>query len=268
MHKTDGSEVVFIKNFESRIMNNKRDIAVYLPESYKEDDNRSYPVLYMHDGQNLFTGIDDGSDIKWRVKETTDRLIKENKIQDIIIVGIYNNERRINEYTTSYVEKFKSGGRGGDYASFIIQEIKPYIDSNYRTLKDRYNTAIAGSSLGGLISFYIGWNYSDVFKKIGAISPSFWWNSCEIIKEIEKYNGDKKDLKIWIDAGTAEETSDRNNNGVIDMVDDARDMVSVLNKKGLKPNEEIMYLEVNEGKHNEKDWAERFDKFLIYMFSK
>lgn len=261
------SELVFIKNFKSNILNNERNIAVYLPPDYKENSGKKYPVLYMHDGQNLFTEESSGSKAKWKVRETADKLINENKIEDIIIVGIYNTPDRIDEYTQSYTEKYK-GGKGKDYARFVVEEVKPYIDSNYRTLKDRENTGIAGSSLGGLISLYMGWNYPETFKKIGAISPSFWWDSGIMQKEIEAYKGEKKDLNIWIDAGNAEETDDRNNNGIIDMVDDAREMVSALNKKDFITQRDVMFYEVTAGMHNEDSWAERFDQVLLYMFSK
>jgi pimeloyl-ACP methyl ester carboxylesterase len=166
------------------------------------------------------------------------------------------------------MEKYSKGGKGKDYAKFIVDEVKPFIDRGYRTQKHRENTAIAGSSLGGLISFYIGWNYPDVFKKIGAVSPSFWWDSGNMIKEVASYSGDKKDLNIWIDAGNAEENGDRDNNGVIDMVDDAREMVNALNKKGFVTFKDVMYYEATLGKHNEEAWAKRFDQILLYMFGK
>lgn len=268
MKKTGVSEIVFVKNFRSQILNNERDMAIYLPPDYKENSNKRYSVLYMHDGQNLFTDIESGSNDKWKVKETTDKLISENKIEDIIIVGIYNIPDRISEYTDSYMDKYKAGGKGADYARFVVSEVKPYIDSNYRTLKNRENTAIAGSSLGGLISFYIGWNYTETFKKIGAISSSFWWDSNNMQKQVESYKGVKKDLGIWIDVGNAEENSDRNNNGIIDMVDDARDMVYTLNEKGFGTHKDVMYFEATEGMHNETSWADRFYQILLFMFSK
>lgn len=267
MNKREASEIVFINNFKSKILNNERDIAIYLPPDYK-NINKRYPVLYMHDGQNLFTCIDGGSNEKWRVQETTDKLILENKIEEVIIVGIYNTEDRISEYTDSYMDKYKAGGKGADYSRFVATEVKPYIDNNFRTLKDRENTAIAGSSLGGLISFYIGWNYPETFKKIGAISSSFWWASNKMQKQVEAYNGVKKELNIWIDAGNAEENSDRNNNGIIDMVDDARDMVYALIKKGFTLYKDVMYYEATSGMHNEASWADRLDQILLYMFSK
>lgn len=267
LQNSNASQLIFIENFKSNILNNERNIAVYLPPNYEKNSEKKYPVLYMHDGQNLFTEENSGSTVKWMVRETADKLINENKIEDIIIVGIYNTPDRIDEYTQSYTEKFK-GGRGRDYARFVIEEVKSYIDSRYRTLKDRENTGIAGSSLGGLISFYMGWNYPEIFKSIGAISPSFWWDSGIMQKEVEAYQGEKKNLNIWIDAGNAEESNDRNNNGIIDMVDDARDMVSVLNKKGYTTHKDVMFYEVTGGMHNEDYWAERFDQVLLYMFGK
>lgn len=264
----EASELVFIRNFKSHILDNERDVVIYLPPGYKKNHDRKYPVLYMQDGQNLFTSIKDGSSSKWEVKETVDKLITEGKIEDIIIAGIYNNEDRISEYTSTYMDKFSAGGGGENYARFIVEELKPFIDKSYRTLSCRENTGLAGASLGGLISFYIGWNYDKVFKKVAAMSPSFWWDNCNIIKELKKYTGLKKDLQIWIDAGDAEETSDRNNNGVIDMVDDARDMVSLLSHMGFMEQKDLAYYEAVAGIHHESAWASRFDKVLLYMFGK
>jgi predicted alpha/beta superfamily hydrolase len=259
---------MIFERIKSVVLDNERNIAVYLPPHYKESSEKKYPVLYMHDGQNLFTEIAEGSCTKWRVKETADRHINDNRIEDIIIVGIYNSPDRISEYTPSYMEKYNAGGKGKEYTRFIVEELKPYIDKNYRTLSDRENTAVAGSSLGGLISFYIAWNYPEIFEKVGAISPSFWWDNCSIIKEVENYSGQKKDLNIWIDAGDAEEENDRNNNGIIDMVDDARDMVAVLKEKGFITNKDVVYREVEGGKHNEEAWAKRLNQVFLYMFGK
>lgn len=265
--KRGNSEIIFEK-VKSTILSSERDIAVYLPPDYKENTDKKYPVLYMNDGQNLFTEISEGSSTKWQVRETTDKLIKDNKIEDVIIIGIYNSSDRIGEYTQSYMEKYMAGGKGKDYAKFLVEEVKPHIDKTYRTLSDRENTAIAGSSLGGLISFYTAWNYSDVFNKVGAISPSFWWDNGSMINEVENYKGKKKDLNIWIDAGNAEENGDRNNNGIIDMVNDARDMVGALNKKDFTTYKDVMYYEATGGSHNEDAWAKRFDQVLLYMFGK
>lgn len=260
--------IKYVEDFYSKILDNTRNIAIYLPPSYEKDKNKHYPVLYMHDGQNLFSEIKVGSKYKWKAGEIAESLINQNKIEEIIIVGIYNTSDRISEYTPTYDSEKNMGGKGKEYAKFIVEELKPYIDQNFRTLPNGKNTTIAGSSLGGLISFYIAWNYPSVFNNVAAISPSFWWDSNYMESEVKKYTGERKKLKIWIDAGTAEERNDRDNDGIIDMVDDARDMIYALMNKGYKLGKDIRYYEVMSGVHNEMDWSKRFNVVLLNFFGK
>jgi predicted alpha/beta superfamily hydrolase len=189
--------------FESKILGNKRNLIVYLPPAYEQNANRRYPVLYMHDGQNIF---DDATSFagEWRADETAKRLIDEGKIVPIIIVAIENaGAARINEYTNTtepvYVADKKAidegkkkkedveteGGKGEQYAQFLITEVKPFIDQTYRTKADRANTAVAGSSLGGLMSLYLAWKHKDVFSKFGVISPSLWWDNAIPLKLVK-----------------------------------------------------------------------------------
>ena len=120
----------------------------------------------------------------WRVDETVMKLIKQKKIKEIIVVGIYNSPDRLDEY--SWTEK------GQNYLKFIVTELKPFIDSSYKTLSDKDNTAIMGSSMGGLISFYAGWNYPDIFSMAGCMSSSFYYNNDRSIRQVEEYTGLKK----------------------------------------------------------------------------
>src|SRR5262249_36659149 len=155
-----------------------RDIIVYVPAEYDPASGRRYPVLYLQDGQNLFdpaTAYVRDSD--WRVDQTADKLIDEQVIEPLIIVGIYNTgERRIDEYTPT-ADASLGGGSAGLYGRMLVEEIKPFIEANYSTLTDPSNTAIGGSSLGGLVSLYLGFAYPDVFGKVAALSPSVWWNN-------------------------------------------------------------------------------------------
>ena len=151
-------KVEYHKEVFSPILNNKRDIVVWLPIGYNAQKNpgKKYPVLYMHDGQNIIDPKTAYVGKDWRVDETVMKLIKQKKIKEIIVVGIYNSPDRLDEY--SWSEK------GQNYLKFIVTELKPFIDSVYKTLSDKENTAIMGSSMGGLISFYAGWHYPDVFS--------------------------------------------------------------------------------------------------------
>jgi alpha-glucosidase len=151
-------------------LNSKRKIWVYLPRDY-ENNNKRYPVLYMHDGQNLFDEYT-GNFGEWGVDEALDSLIKTGA-PACIVVGINNGPNRINEYNPYNTDRFGKG-EGDNYLQFIVNNLKPYIDKHYKTLSQKENTIIAGSSMGGLISYYAVAKYPSVFGKAGVFSPSFW----------------------------------------------------------------------------------------------
>jgi len=140
------------RNFHSTHMVDTRTVMVYLPPGYAYEGDH-YPVLYLHDGQNVFDASTSYGGVEWRVDEAAESLIKEGKIKKLIIAGIYNDRDRDNEYTPSVDPEEGTGGGAENYAKFIIEEVKPFIDSNYRTLPDAENTAIMGSSLGGSALF-------------------------------------------------------------------------------------------------------------------
>ena len=153
-------------------------IWLYLPENYAQT-TKKYPVLYLHDGQNLFDASTSYAG-EWRIDETLDSLKAE-----VIVVGIaHGNEKRIDELTPFKNEQY-GGGKGTLYLDFIISQLKPYIDAHYRTKSGKYNTAIGGSSLGGLISYYAVVKYPDVFGKSLVFSPAFLINP-ELYAETEK----------------------------------------------------------------------------------
>src|SRR6266699_1445032 len=165
------------KNFHSTILNNDRDVIVYLPPGYQAGLKRRYAVLYLHDGQNLFDGATSfipGQE--WRVDETAQRLIAAGKIEPLIIVGVYNTGKdRINEYTPAEDPKYKLGGKADLYGRMLVEELKPFIDSHYRTKRDAKSTGLGGSSLGGLVSLYLSLKYSNVFGRAAVVSPSVWF---------------------------------------------------------------------------------------------
>jgi metallo-beta-lactamase class B len=163
-------------------LNRKRRIWIYLPNDYASS-TKMYPVLYMHDGQNLFDNQTSFSG-EWGIDEAMSNMEK-NGYSGCIVVGVDNGgAQRLNEYSP-FVNNAYGGGQGEAYAAFLVQTLKPYVDANYRTLADRANTLIAGSSMGGLISMFAAIKYPEVFSRVGVFSPAYWFSDSlfQFIKE-------------------------------------------------------------------------------------
>jgi predicted alpha/beta superfamily hydrolase len=243
-------EVKYHKNFKGKNIL-PRDIIVWLPPSYDSLTQKRYPVLYMQDGQNIFDPATSSFGADWRVDEVADSLIKSKALKEIIIVGIYNTYQRRSEYAEN--------DTGYAYMKFIVSELKPFIDLTYRTLPDRMNTAVAGSSLGGLISFLLVWNYPDIFSGAACLSPAFKISNIDVVSDVENYAGVKKPIKIYIDIGGA---------GLEEMLQPGVNaMLSALKDKGYKEEEDLYYFRDKNAEHNEKAWAKRDWRFLEFLFS-
>lgn len=242
-----------------------RTIIVYLPTDYGINSDKRYPVLYMHDGNNIFDARTSFAD-EWEVDETIEKLVSQGKMQDIIVVGIYNTSDRIDEYTPC-PDSSHGGGKAQIYADFIVNTLKPFIDTTYRTLPDRVHTGIMGSSLGGLVSLYIGQHYPEVFGLIGAMSPSIWWSNLQIVGSFETFlQGTLQKPRIWLDCGTNEEQSDRDGDGINDMLDDTRTMHTMLLRNGYVEGANLGYFEAPNAGHSEIAWSERVWRPLLFFF--
>jgi len=254
------------KSFHSKILNNDRDVIVYLPPGYDTNKAKRYPIFYMHDGQNLFDGATSfipGQE--WRVDEVAQSLIAAGKIDPLIIVGIYNTgAERVNEYTAAQDPKYKAGGKADLYGHFLIEELKPFIDANYRTRKDAGHTGLGGSSLGGLISLYLGLKYPNVFRRIAVVSPAVWWADHQIVHYTEAQKR-KPPLHIWLDIGAKE---GRDAKEAQTTVEGARLLRNTLIKKGWTEGKDLKYFEAEGAEHNERAWAARIDKILEFLFPK
>ena len=245
------------REFPSKFEDETHDFIVYLPPTYDEQPSRRFPVLYMQDGQNLFdpeTSFMKGN--YWRIGETADPLIVAGEIEPLIIVGIYNTgPHRIDEYTP--VKDRRLGGGDADaYGRMLAQELKPFLDHEYRTLPNAANCGVGGSSLGGLVSLYLGLRYSQMFSKLSIMSPSVWWRNRAILRTVAQLER-KPELKIWLDIGTAEGQR---------ALPDARDLKKALLKKGWVLGEDLSYVEVPGGEHTESAWAERVAPMLKFLF--
>lgn len=234
--------------FYSINLKNERDILLWLPPSYHSSD-RNYPVLYMHDGQNLFSPTTSFMGYDWRMDEVLTDLIARNKVEEIIVVGIYNTKDRLEEYNYSTP-------KGKKYVQFIIRELKPFIDQNYKTKRDRDNTATMGSSMGGLFSFQLAWNYPKVFGKAACMSNSFWVDNRKIFETIEKDNRNLLDQKIYLDCGCDEK----------ELIRDNKEMCLLLRKKGFQQRKNLLCHFVKGGKHSEIDWSKRVHIPLEFLF--
>ncbi|MEN8704013.1 MAG: alpha/beta hydrolase-fold protein [Polaribacter sp.] len=227
-------------------------VWVYLPPNYATS-TKKFPVIYMHDAQNLF---DDETSYagEWNVDETLNSYFKTSK-KGFIVVGVENGgEKRIEEYTPWSNKKY-GGGKGAIYIDFLVNELKPYIDENYRTKTKSKHTAIIGSSLGGLISFYGGLKYPDVFGKIGALSPSFWFSNNSYA--FASRNSNTKNTKLYLLIGDKEGGS---------MVSDTEKMEQLLLEKGF-PKEKLKTKIVADGKHTESFWRDEFLETILFLYN-
>lgn len=248
------------------MLKNDRDVIVFLPPDYEKQKRQRYPVFYMHDGQNLFDGATSfipGQE--WRVDETAAQLINSRKIEPLIIVGIYNTGKdRINEYTPVEDPKYKMGGKANLYGEFLIDELKPFIDRTYRTKAAAQYTGLGGSSLGGLVSLYLGLEHPQVFGRLAVVSPSVWFADKQILKFVDSLQR-KPNLRIWLDMGTKEGGSaDEAQRAVAD----ALLLRDALVRKGWKVDRDLKYFEAAGAEHNEKAWAARVELILTFLFPK
>jgi len=254
MHPSD-SQLRRHEQFHSDYLEHDRDVLVWLPDGYDACDRR-YPVLYMHDGQNLFEPETSFQGEHWRIGETATELIEAGRIDPPIIVGIYNTgEMRLEEYTPTADQKL-GGGHADDYGRMIIEELKPLVDGTYRTHTNRESTGIAGSSLGGLVSLHLGFNHPAVFGRVAALSPSVWWDRKAILKTIREVRSKPKS-RLWVDMGTAEGRRG---------LDDARLLKAALVGLGFVDGVDLHYAEYEGATHSEQAWSERVGPMLEFLF--
>jgi len=247
------------ENFTSEYLQHPRSVLVYTPPGYEIDPERRYPVLYMHDGQNLMTPEDAFGGVAWAVDETAQALALAGEIDPIIIVAIYNTAQRLEEYTHVPALRGRMKGHGGNadaYGRMIIEELKPFIDAEYRTRPEREFTGLGGSSLGGLVSMYLGLEHPDVFSRLAVMSPSAWWANNQIIRDVARL-GERLPLRIWLDIGKREGPRIKHQ---------VRALKEILLANGWHIGADLAYLEVPDAKHEEAAWAERFGDVLRFLF--
>jgi predicted alpha/beta superfamily hydrolase len=239
------------RDFGSKFLTKSREIIVWLPPGYNAEPARRYPVLYMQDGGDVFVGM--------RIDEIAKPLIASQEIEPLIIVMISiagTMDDRMDEYTPTRNASGK-GGKADLYGRMLVEELKPFIDSEYRTRTDATNTGLGGFSLGGLASIYLGLKYPTVFGKLAVMSPSVWWDNKLIVRNVKALTS-KPAMRIWLDIGTDEGPT---------QVGDAKALRDALVKKGSILNTDLMYFEAKGGRHDLPSFAKRAGPMLKYLFA-
>jgi len=266
------------KGFKSGTLGNRRDIVLYLPPGYEQNGPTRYPVLYMHDGQNLYDpeAVSGG----WDVDGHLDDLIGSGAVAPLIVVGIDSTEGRIDEYThvQDRIDSTLYGGDAPRYLDFLVHEVKPFVDARYRSRPGREDTGLFGSSLGGVASIWGALVRGDTFSRVGGMSTTAGWGSIalhnetiiEIAARVPKFDG-----RLYIDSGGGVSGScyDSDGDGIWDDNPSAEDnycenfqLSDVLRNVGYTEGTDFLYVHDAGAQHNEAAWSARLPGALTYLF--
>ena len=241
-------------------------VTVYLPPSYFSAPHAPFPLLLFNDGQDLeAVGL----------APTLQRLYKQGRLRELVVAGLHAGEQRLQEYGTAGRPDYQYRGQlAGAHTRFVLRELLPFLHRNYRLTAE---CAYAGFSLGGLSAFDIVWNHPDRFRLAGVFSGAFWWRSLpfhpqdpdagRIAHTMVATGRPRPGLRFWFQTGTQDETADRNQNGVIDSIDDTLDLIAELERQGFRRGRDIRYLEIEGGEHRPATWATALPDFLEWGFS-
>lgn len=253
------------QQIESACLQRTVTIDIYIPNNIEDPSQLS--LLLINDGQNL-------PEINWTL--LLDQLLTSDQIQPLICVGIYAGEDRREEYGTAHILDYEGRGTKADaYQQFIVQELLPYIHITYCVEKFQ-SIAIAGFSMGGLSALDTLWNHPNIFSIAGVFSGSLWWRTKSLDGD---YNDDTDrimhqqirngqyhpSLRFYFTTGSLDETADRNNNGIIDSIDDTLDIIEELKKKGYQMGYDIKYINYKDGRHDMATWAKAMPQFLLWL---
>jgi enterochelin esterase-like enzyme len=254
-----------IHPFHSRIYRNDRFLRVWVPPGYEDAENsaRQYPVLYLNDGQNLFEPATSFNGVEWQVDETADRLIREQMIPPLIIVGIDNaGKDRVREYMPHRsFQPMMLRVQGTRYPSFLIKDVMPFVERHYRVASGPRNTGLGGSSLGALIALYTVAVSPGTFGRLLLESPSLWAASRQIIRQSRTVR--RWPERVFLATGSAEAgRPDRDRS----MVDDVQELAAILHRSGLDGRRLRLVVDQG-GSHHESAWARRFPDALSFLFA-
>jgi iron(III)-enterobactin esterase len=260
--------------FQSIALGRDVRLDVYLPPNYAQRKRRSYPFVLFNDGQDLLRMSANGLAGFGGILEG---LYSDRSMPHIIAIGIHTSAERIREYGVARQPDYKGrGDKAGAYNTFIVQELLPFLNRQYRISEQPEDCAIAGFSLGGLSAFDIGWANPDIFGTIGVFSGALWWRSSPVRPEdpdadrimhdvVQQTAFSNENQCFWFQCGTLDEEEDRNNNGVIDAIDDTLDLIKTLRAKGVHEGD-IRYHEMEGGRHDPETWGAAMEDFLRWGF--
>lgn len=240
------------EGFHSNHLRFDRRVIVWLPPSYGRG-SRSYPVLYMQDGQQVFDPRTSSWQQDWEVDEWCTKLIEEKEMREIIVVAVYSTEDRFVEYNPSLA--------GREYARFVTEELKPFIDRDYRTLPGRDTTAIAGSSMGATIAFYLAWTRPDLFFGAACLSPAFRFRNDSSTLDLVKNASQPPDLRVYLYGGLGDPTE-------MELAEGMYEMANLLKARGLTRGRNLVVKDDPSGQHNEASWAKHTGDWLRFLFAK
>ncbi|GGY17007.1 alpha/beta hydrolase-fold protein [Pseudoduganella dura] len=241
-----------VDRFASPQLANERKLRIWLPAGYDRNPGKRYPVLYMHDGQNLFDPKTAAYGAEWNIDEVADRLAAWGEMREIIVVGVDNTPERNAEYTPCCDARW-GGGKVAAYGRFLVDTVKPYIDGRYRTLPGRADTAVMGSSFGGLASLHMAQQHANVFGQAGIVSGSFWWNGSTPVATAPRAAATP--VRLYVDGGTA-----------ADGIEGTRAFRQALLRNGWHEGGNLLYVEDEGGTHSEQSWAGRVHRALAWFF--
>ncbi len=249
-------------DFASQFLPHPRTISVWVPPGYDLEPDCRFPVLYMHDGQNLFDPETAFAGNPWWADEVAEREIRAGRVQPLIIVGIANSPDRIREYGPRHGNTTE-GDWSREYGRFLVEEVKPFVDASYRTLREPEHTGIGGSSMGGLISLHLCKWYPGVFGRCAALSPSLWWERESFLHDLSVSPEWLETCRVWLDMGTREGATEA---GMSAMVGRARRLAQRFARRGMREDEQFHFEAVDGGMHNEAAWGSRLDRVLRFLF--
>lgn len=265
VHDWGRNPVRYHHDVRSEFLPHPRSVIVCVPPGYDLFPERRYPVLYMQDGQNLFDAHTAFGGIPWGIGETAERLARAGEAWPVILVGVSNTPDRIREYAPR--ERAPKKGKNADlsrrFGRCLVEEIKPFVDREYRTLPGVHDTGVGGSSLGGLIALHLVQWYPDVFGLCAAMSPSLWWDHEYFLRSLNSSPGWMDTVRLWLDVGGREGHTRNTQIGTCRRV---RRLAKILQMRGRLEGVDYQYLEVPDGTHSEPAWGGRFDKVLKFLF--